>query len=116
MHDSPQHEMILESTHPSGAEEWFCPTCGRRFLMHWPPEYQKIILEPGDEHAMHSGSKGDEYMYMGSLQMNARDAMTEVDDLPFTRPSFEEVEIDDTPPAETLRPWLKGLAGLDLDT
>jgi hypothetical protein len=57
--------MRLEKTHASGAEEWYCPTCGRRFLMQWPPSYQKIILEPGDEYAMHSGSKGG--MRIGSL-------------------------------------------------
>ncbi|GIK40003.1 MAG: hypothetical protein KJ077_19490 [Anaerolineae bacterium] len=53
-----QHEMQLEKTHPSGAEEWCCPTCGRRFLMQWPPAYKKIILEIGDEYALHSGGKG----------------------------------------------------------
>ena len=56
--DSQPHKMQLEKTHPSGAEEWYCPTCGRRFLMQWPPDYRKIILEPGNEYAMHSGGKG----------------------------------------------------------
>lgn len=51
------HEMILESVHDSGAEEWYCPTCGRRFLMQWPPDYRKIVLEAGDENAIHSGGK-----------------------------------------------------------
>jgi hypothetical protein len=53
-----QHEMVLETIHPSGAEEWFCPTCGRRFLMQWPPAYNKVILEPGNESAIHSGGRG----------------------------------------------------------
>lgn len=53
-----QHQMRLEKTHSSGAEEWYCPTCGRRFLLHWPPNYEKIILEAGDEYAIHSGGKG----------------------------------------------------------
>ena len=53
-----QHQMRLERTHDSGAEEWFCPVCGRRFLMQWPPNYKKIILEAGDEYALHSGAKG----------------------------------------------------------
>lgn len=55
MFDGPRHEMELERTHPSGAQEWYCPTCGRRFLMQWPPNYKKIVLEPGDEQAYHSG-------------------------------------------------------------
>ena len=53
-----QHDMQLVITHPSGAEEWHCPTCGRRFLMQWPPNYEKIILEAGDEIAIHTGGKG----------------------------------------------------------
>jgi hypothetical protein len=50
--------MRLERTYPSGAEEWFCPACGRRFLLNWSPAYKKIVLEAGDEYAMHSGGKG----------------------------------------------------------
>lgn len=53
-----QHDMQLEKVHSSGEEEWFCPTCGRRFLMNWPPDYKKIILAVGDEQAIHNGSKG----------------------------------------------------------
>ena len=53
-----QHQMHLVKTHSSGAEEWHCPTCGRRFLMTWPPSYKRIILEPGDELALHNGGKG----------------------------------------------------------
>ncbi len=53
------HEMVLEKIHESGAEEWFCPVCGRRFLMQWPPNYSRIVLEPGDETAIHSGGKGN---------------------------------------------------------
>lgn len=54
---SEQHQMELVETHASGAEEWFCPTCSRRFLMQWAP-YKKIVLESGDEYATHSGGKG----------------------------------------------------------
>lgn len=58
--DQARHEMTLVSKHASGAEEWHCPTCGRRFLMTWPPPaYKKIVLEAGDEYAQHTGSKGD---------------------------------------------------------
>jgi hypothetical protein len=57
--DSQQrHEMILEGTQPSGADEWSCPTCGRRIVMRPPPDYQKIVLDPGDELAIHVGGKG----------------------------------------------------------
>ena len=52
------HEMQLATIHTSGAEEWYCPTCGRRFLMSWPPAYRKVVLEAGDEQAIHSGGAG----------------------------------------------------------
>ena len=52
------HEMELETRHESGAEEWYCPICGRRFLLNMYPDYRKIILDAGDESAIHSGSKG----------------------------------------------------------
>ncbi len=55
---SEQHKMVLKSTSESGEEEWYCPVCGRRFLMNWPPGYKKTILEPGDENATHTGGKG----------------------------------------------------------
>ena len=61
------HEMQLETTHPSGAEEWYCRTCGRRFLLNMPPEYKKTILDVGDESAIHSGSKGG--LRMGSIKI-----------------------------------------------
>ena len=53
-----RHVMQLNDTHDSGAEEWYCPICGRRFLMQWPPNYKRIILEHGDEGAVHTGGKG----------------------------------------------------------
>lgn len=53
-----EHFMELERVHPSGAEEWVCHTCGRRFLLTWPPDYTKVIINAGDEQAVHNGSKG----------------------------------------------------------
>lgn len=52
-----QHEMVLEKTHSTGAEEWHCPTCGRRMIITWHP-WKKVVIEPGDVYAAHSGSKG----------------------------------------------------------
>ncbi len=34
------HEMVLERTHVSGVEEWYCPSCGRRFLVQLIPWIQ----------------------------------------------------------------------------
>lgn len=49
------HEMQLLTTHSSGAEEWHCPECGRRFVAQWEPKFRRVILEPGDEMAIHRG-------------------------------------------------------------
>lgn len=53
------HEMRIVRTEESGREEWACPTCGRRMLLRWPPDYEKQIVEPGDERACHVGSSPD---------------------------------------------------------
>jgi hypothetical protein len=52
------HQLVLKKTFRSGVEEWYCPTCGRRLLMSWPPVYKKIVLERGDDYAVHTGAKG----------------------------------------------------------
>jgi len=57
-----QHDMELEKTHPSGAEEWYCPTCGYRFVMTWPPEFKRVILNVGNPFAVHNGGKGGVHM------------------------------------------------------
>jgi len=54
----PRHEMILVETRESGVEEWLCPSCRRRLLMRWPPNYEKLVLDSGDESATHVGGKG----------------------------------------------------------
>lgn len=51
------HEMVFEKAHLSGVEEWYCPSCGRRFLVQWPPSYKMIILEPGEKDTRHNLSK-----------------------------------------------------------
>lgn len=71
MNEGQRHEMVLDATHPSGAEEWYCPTCGRRFMLSWPPQYKKIVLNVGDELASHSGGNGG--LNMGSLQVIEND-------------------------------------------
>jgi hypothetical protein len=52
------HDIHVEKTHPSGAEEWYCSTCNRRFIVQWSPEYQFIVLEPGDPDAVHNMGRG----------------------------------------------------------
>lgn len=52
------HEMIVQHAVAADADEWLCPTCGRRFVMRRPPNYEKVVLDPGDERAAHAGGTG----------------------------------------------------------
>ncbi len=55
MDSANRHTMVLEHTHPTGVEEWACPTCGRRFIAQWEPTLKRLILNPGDDGAIHAG-------------------------------------------------------------
>jgi len=55
MRSEQSHEMQLAITHSSGAEEWNCPECGRRFVAQWEPNFRRVILERGDEMIIHNG-------------------------------------------------------------
>ena len=50
--------MVLQGHVDSGAEEWVCLSCGRRMLMRWSPEFDRLLLEHGDDTAVHFGGKG----------------------------------------------------------
>lgn len=80
--NSERHEMELVETYPDGAEEWFCPVCSRRFVLQWPPNYKRVILEAGDENAVHSGGKNGVRMETdrGSLQVGQAEDLEEYDD------------------------------------
>jgi hypothetical protein len=95
-----QHEMILENTHPSGAEDWSCPTCGRRMTITWQP-WKKIILEPGDIYAVHSASKGG--LRVGPLQITL--------DNQDGSPSAKDTSAEDP----YLAPWQRWLDEVDTD-
>ena len=119
MADAQPHEMQLVRTHNSGAEEWHCPTCGRRFLMHWPPTYKKIVLVVGDEYAAHVGGKGafradpaelhHEEERETELFANARNDNSP----PAVRPLPVE-EIGPVPITDELRPWVRWMSATGL--
>lgn len=58
MDGAESHEMELLGVDEAGQEEWFCPSCGRHFLMSWPPNFARTVLSPGDEAITHVGGKG----------------------------------------------------------
>ena len=116
MYESQQHEMRLETTHPSGAEEWYCPVCGRRFLIQWPPAYKKIVLEPGDEYAYHLGGKGG--VRLEPLQATQGEEAAFLEDW---RPGNAELrgadpaESEEAKLTDALRPWVKWLEDINFD-
>jgi len=80
--------MILDKAHTSGAEEWACPACGRRFLVEWSP-YCMIVVEPGDPSARHRGSQVDEATVAAYAE--------------------EEARLADDPRLATFEAWLDGI-------
>lgn len=53
-----KHQMVLSGRSELGAEEWACPRCGRRLLLRWPPQLERLVLEQGDVTAIHVGGQG----------------------------------------------------------
>ncbi|MFJ2776249.1 MULTISPECIES: hypothetical protein [unclassified Kitasatospora] len=49
------HEMKFVGRLASGADEWSCPTCGRRVTLRRLPDPELTVLDPGDESAVHVG-------------------------------------------------------------
>ena len=90
-----QHEMVLEMSHPTGMQGWYCPICGRRILLLVPPNNEMVIVDAGDPYASHSGSTGG--LRIGSVQVMERDE-----------------ELDEIS-EESLRPWIEALENLDLN-
>lgn len=64
------HNMTLISEH-EGTEEWYCPICGRDFLVEWHPEYRMEIIVTGDINAGHAGSKGG--LSIGHIEIESDD-------------------------------------------
>ena len=50
--------MTRTRTLERGVEEWSCTQCSRRLLFRWPPAFEKIVLDGGDEWVAHVGGTG----------------------------------------------------------
>jgi hypothetical protein len=108
MFDQSTHTMELAQIYASGAQEWQCPTCGRRMIMQWPPKYKKIVLEPGDELALHAGGTGG--LQLGSAVIGPAGGLPASAEpgVDFVRPPDDTTpDPADTPAHENLRPWLR---------
>jgi hypothetical protein len=53
---STPHEMTRTRKLERGVEEWSCTQCSRRLLVRWPPAFEKVVLDRGDEWAAHVGA------------------------------------------------------------
>jgi hypothetical protein len=71
--------------------------------MQWPPAYNKVILEAGDETAIHSGGKGTDGKAVQSDQPDPE--QVDPDGSP------EQVEEDQ----ESLEPWLEWIVSVDFE-
>ena len=114
------HTMILEKSRTSGEEEWYCPECGRRMIVNWTPKFKRVVVEPGDEYALHSGSKSslgpEASLVMGSMETSTEGQVEAEED----HSSPADLETDDSveiPPENdpTLVPWQLWMDKVDFD-
>jgi hypothetical protein len=94
-----KHKMVLEETKPSGEENWYCPTCGRRMIITWNP-WKRVVIEQGDFYAAHSGSKG-------GLKIGVQ--------VSHGNQSIESSETETAAEDPYLAPWMQWLENVDLD-
>lgn len=92
-----QHQMRLEKVHDSDAEEWVCESCSRRMLIQWTPKFKRIILDRGEENAVHSGSKGGLVMNSSTLTISppTADDQSPLPNEPLESPAGSEQIISD---------------------
>ncbi|MFI6445401.1 hypothetical protein [Kitasatospora sp. NPDC050543] len=108
------HEMKLVGRLASGADEWSCPTCGRRVTLRRLPEPELTVLDPGDEGAVHVGVI-DPQASRSAAEAAERYGLGPVQDVP--RPPRPSAPSTPSAPAEADaddRRWLAEI-GIDWD-
>jgi hypothetical protein len=93
-----QHQMVRVAHHDSGAEEWACPTCGRRLLLYAQPDLGSSVLAEGDAGVIHFGGLGA----LGASLFAAEAGL-----------SADGAGGDDEIPLEAMGPWLKALKAIE---
>lgn len=90
-----QHEMCLEAAHPSGAQEWSCPSCARRFVVQFGTKVTIIMLEAGNEGVSHTGSTTDS-LRLGPPRPSKSEEETALDDLwAQIEEALKDIDFDD---------------------
>ena len=98
--DGKMHNMIRTGA-GEGTEEWYCPNCGRRLLLNWVPQFEKVVLEAGDQYAIHTGDLD-----------NA--PTTPADTMPSDDIAFQD-QVDLSMEDARLLPWMKWLDEVDFE-
>lgn len=90
------HQMELKEVYADGSQDWHCPLCGRRFILHWPPNYHREVIIEGDIEAVHTAGTGG--VQMGethtedAIEPEVSASVEPVDDLGF---AGIPIELDD---------------------
>jgi hypothetical protein len=103
MESQQQHTMELAKQYSSVAEEWYCPSCGRRLILQWPPNYKRIILDPGNENVNHNGGPSSFQVDVSIIQQ--------------VKNLLDEHSTKALPPPfeDSLAPWIRYLETIDLE-
>lgn len=72
---STPHEMTRTKTLEQGVEEWSCTECSRRLLLRWPPAFEKVVLDRGDEWAAHVGGSSGLHITAANVASPERAAL-----------------------------------------
>lgn len=73
-----RHEMHRVQKFNTGAEEWECHECGRRFIILLEPNFQKVILKKGNENVIHYGGSAE--LSLGVTQDSETTGVEEIDE------------------------------------
>ncbi len=122
-----RHKMQLFARYVTGAEEWHCPTCGRRLVVQSPAGSEAVALDRGDQYILVWGAligtvpltkivleAGDgQAIHHGRANAQASVA---------AEPSAETPDVagvdgaNDEMPDDLLSSWTQGLEGIDFDS
>ena len=58
MHPVPPIHTMARWSESEGTQEWRCAHCDRVVLIEWEPQFQRIVLKPGDTTISHRGGLG----------------------------------------------------------
>jgi hypothetical protein len=100
MDNRQRHEMILEKNHSSGAQKWYCPTCGRSLLVTWAPRFMTVIHKTGNKSALHT---------LGNYQQSGPGQLRSVDDNAWQKEL--EMLLDEA----RLAPWIAWMEAVGFD-